>query len=113
MGIRTVCSVDNNPMILVELTGLSYRYGTTIYAVDRVNGTMYGKFSVGYKVISERATRELQYRDASLEGEYVPMYPMSVNTLLGTTQMVTPLTKSTLITQSSQMPSNIRYFATH
>ena len=46
-------SVDNNPMILVELTGLSYRYGTTIYAIDRVNGTMYGKFSVGFKVINE------------------------------------------------------------
>ena len=59
---------DNNPMILVELTGLSYRYGTTIYAVDRVNGTMYGKFSVGYRVTSERDTKELQYRDASLEG---------------------------------------------
>ena len=29
-------STDNNPMILVELTGLSYRYWTTIYAVDRV-----------------------------------------------------------------------------
>ena len=27
-------SADNNPMILMELTGLSYRYGTTIYAVD-------------------------------------------------------------------------------
>ena len=92
-------------MILVELTGLSYRYGTTIYAVDRVNGTMYGKFSVGYRVISERATRELQYRDASLEGEYVPMHPMSVNTLPGTTQMVTPLAKSTLIIQSLQMPT--------
>ena len=97
-------SADNNPMILVELTGLSYRYGTTIYAVDRVNGTMYGKFSVGYRVISERATKELQYRDASLEGEYVPMHPMSVNTLPGTTQMVTPLAKSTPITQSLQMP---------
>ena len=46
MSIWTVCSADNSPMILVELTGLSYRYGTTIYAVDRVNGTMYGKFSV-------------------------------------------------------------------
>ena len=49
-------STDNNPMILVELTGLSYRYGTSIYAVDRVNRTMYGKFSVGYRVISEKAT---------------------------------------------------------
>ena len=46
-------SADNNPMILVELTGLSYRYETTIYAVDRINGTMYGKFSVGYRVINE------------------------------------------------------------
>ena len=88
-------------MILVELTGLSYRYGTTIYALDRVNGTMYGKFSVGYRVISERATMELQYRDASLHGVYVPMHPVSVSTLPGTTQMVTPLAKSTLITQSS------------
>ena len=98
-------SADNNPMILVELTGLSYRYGTTIYAVDRANGTMYGKFSVGYRVISERATMEPQYRDTSLDGVYVPMQPMSVSSLPGTTQMVTPLAKSTLITQSSQMPA--------
>ena len=27
-------SADKNPMVLVELTGLSYRYGTTMYAVD-------------------------------------------------------------------------------
>ena len=43
--------------------------------------------------------------NASLEGVYVPMQPMSVNTLPGTTQMVTLLAKSTLITQSSQMPA--------
>ena len=48
-GYTDSVSADNNPMILVELTGLSYRYGTTIYAVDSVNGTMYGKFSVGYR----------------------------------------------------------------
>ena len=66
-------SADNNTMILVELTGLSYGYGTTIYAVDRVNGTMYDKFSVGYRVISERATMKLQYKDASFNGLYVPM----------------------------------------
>ena len=84
-------SADNNPMILVELTGLSYRYGTNIYAVDRVNGTMYGKFSVGYRVINERATVEPQFRDASLEGEYVPMQTMYGNTLPGTTHIVTPL----------------------
>ena len=33
-GYTDSMSADNNPMILVELTGLSYRYGTTIYAVD-------------------------------------------------------------------------------
>ena len=88
-------SAENNPMVLVELTGLSYRYGTTIYVVDRVNGTMYGKFSVGYKVINERATVEPQFRDASLESEYVPMQPTYVNTLPGTNSMVTPLAKST------------------
>ena len=33
-GFMDSMSTDNNLMILVELTGLSYRYGTTIYAVD-------------------------------------------------------------------------------
>ena len=93
-------STDNNPMILVELTGLSYRYGTTIYVVDRVNGTIYGKFSVGYRVINERATVEPQFRHASLESEYVSMQPTYANTLSGTTSMLTPLAKSTPITQS-------------
>ena len=98
-------SAENNPMVLVELTGLSYRYGTTIYAVDRVNGTMYGKFSVGYRVIIERATVEAQFRDTSLDSEYVPMQPTYVNTLPGTNSMVTPLAKSTPLTQSSQIPT--------
>ena len=92
-------------MILVELIALSYRYGTTIYAVDRVNGTMYGKFSVGFRVISERATLEPQYKDASFNGVYMPMHPVPMGTLPGMTQMVTPLAKSAPITQSSQMPA--------
>ena len=33
-GYMDSMSTDNNLMILVELSGLSYRYGTTIYAVD-------------------------------------------------------------------------------
>ena len=98
-------SIDNNPMILVELTGLSYRYGKTIYTVDQVNGTMYGKFSVGFRVINERATKELLYRGTSLAGMYGPVQPMHMSTLLRTTQMVTPLAKSTPMTQSSQMPA--------
>ena len=50
-GYLDSLSADNNPMVLVELNNLSYRYGMSICAVDRVNGTMYGKFSVGYKMI--------------------------------------------------------------
>ena len=55
-GYSDSLSADNNPMVLVELKNLSYQYGTSIYAVDRVNGTMYGKFSVGYQIIPEKAT---------------------------------------------------------
>ena len=92
-------------MLLAELMGLSYRYGTTIYAVDRVNGTMYSKFSMGYRVINERATVKPQFRPTSLEGEYVSMQPTYVNTLPGTTSIVTLLAKSTPITQALQMPT--------
>ena len=94
-------SADNNPMILVELTGLSYRYGTSIYAVDRVNGTMYGKFSMGYRLIREKATVEPQFKPTSLEDEYTVMQPAYANTLPGTASMVTPIAKSTPIMQAS------------
>ena len=60
-GYSDSFSADNNPMVLVELSNLSYWYGTSIYAVDRVNGTMYGKFSVRYKSIPEKATVIPQY----------------------------------------------------
>ena len=40
-GYSDSLSTDNNPMVLVELNSLSYQYRTSIYAVDRVNGTMY------------------------------------------------------------------------
>ena len=96
-------SADN--MVLVELTGLSYRYGTTIYAVDRVNGTMYDRFSGGFRIINERTTLELHYRGASLAGMYGSVQPMHINTLLGMTQMVTPVAESTPVTQSLQMPT--------
>ena len=91
---------DNNPMVLVTLTGLSYRYGTTIYAVARVNGTMCGKFSGSFRIINERARKEPQYRGASLASMSGPAQPMHMSTLLGMTQTVTPLAKSTPVTQS-------------
>ena len=103
-GYMDSMSAENNPMVLVELTGLSYRYGTTIYVVDRVNGTMYGKVSVSYRVINEGATVELQFRDTTLESEYIPMQPTYANTTPGTNGIVTPLAKSTPLTQSSQIP---------
>ena len=65
----------------------------------------YGKFSVGFRVINERATMEPQYRDTTLSGMYGPAQSVHMCTLPGKTQMVMPLAKSTPITQSSQMPA--------
>ena len=104
-GYLDSLSTDNNQMVLVELIGLSYQYGTSIYAVDRVNGTMYSKFDVGYKMISEKGTVKPQFRPTSLEDECTVMQPTYVNTLPGTTSMDTPIAKSTPVTQASQIPT--------
>ena len=88
-------------MVLVELKNLSYRYRTSIYAVDRVNGTMYGKFSVGYKIIPEKAMVIPQFQQTPVEDEYRPTYE---NTLPGITDIATPMSKSTPVTQASQTP---------
>ena len=74
-GYLDSLSTDNNPMVLVELKGLSYQYGTSIYAVDRVKGTTYSKFDVGYRMISEKATVKPQFKPTSLEDEYTVMRP--------------------------------------
>ena len=102
-GYLDSLSTDNNPMVLLELKSLSYQYGTSIYAVDRVNGTMYGKFSMGYKIILENATVIPQFQQAPFQDEYRPTY---VSTLPGTTNMVTPIAKSMPVTQASQMPNS-------
>ena len=60
-GYSDSLSADNNPMVLEELKGLSYHYGTSIFAVDGVNGAMYSKFDVGYKMISEKAMVKPQF----------------------------------------------------
>ena len=103
-GYSDSLSADNNPMVLVELKGLSYHYGTSIFAVDRVNGTMYSKFDVGYRMISEKAMVKPQFGPTSLEDETV-MQPPYVNTLPGMTGIDTPIAKSTPVTQASQIPS--------
>ena len=100
-GYLDSLSTDNNPMVLVELNNLSYRYGMSIYAVDRVNGTMYGKFSVGYRMIPEKAMVIPQYQHTVVEDEYEPTYE---NTLPGITSIATPIAKSTPVTQASHIP---------
>ena len=100
-GYLDSLSTDNNLMVLVELNNLSYRYGTSIYAVNRVNGTMYGKLSVGYRMIHETATVIPQYQHTSVEDEYAPAYE---NTLLGITNLPTHIAKSTPVTQASHIP---------
>ena len=99
-GYLDSLSADNHPMVLVKLNSLSYRYRTSIYSVDRVNGTMYGRFSVGYKIIPKKATLIPQFQQTPVENEYRPAY---VNTLPGTTDMSTPIAKSMPVTQASQM----------
>ena len=96
-GYSDSLSAENNLMVLVELNNLFYRYGTSIYAVDRVNGTMYGKFSVGYRIFLEKATVLPQYQHTSVEVEYEPAYE---NTLPGITNIATLIAKSTPVTQA-------------
>ena len=47
---------------------------------------------------------ELQFKDTTLESEYIPMQPTYATTIPGTNGIVTPLAKSTPLTQSSQIP---------
>ena len=111
MVIRIVCLQIINPMVLVQLNNLSYRYSTSIYAVDRVNGTMYGKFSVGYRMIPEKAMVIPQYQHTSVEDEYVPGHE---NTLPGVTSLPTPIAKSTPVTQACTYDKNRKgYSATY
>ena len=88
-------------MVLVELNNLSYRYGTSIYAIDRVNVTMYGKFSVGCKLIPEKATIIPQYQSTGMESRCTPAYE---NKLPGITGVPTPITESTPVTHPYPIP---------
>ena len=101
-GYAESLSIDNNPMVLMELGNLSYRYGTSLYAVDRVNGTMYGKFSTGYRLIPEKATVIPQFQHVSEEDKYTPVYE---NALPGITSLPTPIAKSTPVTHAPQVPT--------
>ena len=96
-GYSDSLSLDNNSMVLVELKEFVYRYGTPIYAVDRVNGKMYHTFEGSYKLINERAMLQLQYSlPTSLGSESITTQPLYMNTLPGTTGMGTPMAESIL-----------------
>ena len=103
-GYTDSVSPNNNPMILVEVNGLSYKYGPTVYAVDRVNGTMYGSYKGGFRVISERATIKPQYMNTPLAGMYGPTWTTHKSTLSEQIHLLTSLAKSTPVTHSSQTP---------
>ena len=62
---------------------------------------MYGKFSVGYKIIPEKATVIPQFQQTPVEDEFRPTYG---NTLPGVTDIATPMAKSTPVTQALQTP---------
>ena len=105
-GYSDSLSLDNISMVLVELKDLAHQYGTPIYAVDRVDGKIYCTFKGGYKLISERATLEPQFRlTASLGSESIDAQLIYVNTLPGMTSIGMPIAKSTLVTQTGPIPS--------
>ena len=85
----------------MELKNLSYQYGTSVYAVDKVNSTMYGKFNGEYKIVPEKVTVIHQFQQTPVEDEYRSTYE---NTLPGITDIATPMAKSTPVTQASQTP---------
>ena len=62
-------------------------------------------FDVGYRMINEMSTVEPKFKHTSLEDEYTIIHPTYVNIPPGTTSMVTPIAKSTPMTQASQMPT--------
>ena len=66
-----------------------------------VNGTMYGKFSVGYRIIPEKATVIPPFQQTPVEDEYRPTYE---NTLPGITNIATPMANPHLLLKHHQTP---------
>ena len=72
INVKSATGSNLAPVGLVNYT-FELGYGMSIYAMDRVNGTIYSKFDVGYRMISEKATVKPQFRPTSLEDEYTVM----------------------------------------
>ena len=95
-GYSDSLSLDNNPMVLVELKEFIPQYGTPIFAVDRVNGKMYHTFEECYKLIGERAMLQPQYSlTTSLGSESVTTQSLYMNILPWTTSKDIPMAEST------------------
>ena len=95
-GYSDSLSLDNNPLVLVELKEFVQRYGTPIYAVDRVNGKMYCTFEGCYRIIGEKAMLQPPYSfPTSLGSESITSQPFYMNTLPGTISMGIPMAEST------------------
>ena len=81
-GYSDSLSLDNNLLVLVELREFAQQYGTSIYAVDKVNGRMYHTVEGGYKLIGEKALLQPSYGfSTSLGSESLTSQPLYMNTL--------------------------------
>ena len=81
-GYSDSLSLDNNLLVLVELKEFPQWYGTSIYAVDKVNGRMYHTVEGGYKLIGVKAMLQPSYGfSTSLGGESITSQPLYMNTL--------------------------------
>ena len=110
-GYSDSLSLDNNPLVLVELKEFAQWYGTSIYAVDRVNGKMYHTVEGGYKLIGERAMLQPPYSfPTSLGSEAITSQPLYMNTLPRPTGMGIPMAESTPVPQEG--PTLFRPIAT-
>ena len=66
--------------------------------------TMYGKLSIGYRMIPEKATVIPQFQQTPLEDEHNTIQPTYVNALPSSNNVVTASAKSMPMTQAIQMP---------
>ena len=94
-GYLDSLSLDNNLLVLVELKEFSQWYGTSIYAVDKVNGRMYCAVKGGYKLIDEKVLLQPSYGfPTSLGIESLASQPLYMNTLPKSFEMGIPMAES-------------------
>ena len=99
-GYPDSLSLDNNPLVFIELKEFAQRYGTSIFAVDKVKGGMYRTVEGGYKLIGEKALLQPSYGfSTSLGSESITFQPFYMNTLPKATGIGIPMAESTPVPQ--------------